>query len=138
MKSKTLSLIFYVICLEIYYNFWNFLSTWLFLLTNTMITIDNSSNNVINTNNDNNMFTVNSNTHVNFTDNNSHDYFSFDMHLVLNYINNQFIYYYIFSIISAAEQACFQQLMKQHKIFLKLLEWNNMFDEMMMLSKKKL
>ena len=73
-----------------------------------MITIENSSNNVTNADNDDNMFTANSNTRVNSTDNNLHDYFSFDMHLVLNYTNNQLIYYYIFDTISAAEQAHFQ------------------------------
>ena len=87
-----------------------------------MITAGNDSSNVINADNDNNMFTANSNTHVNFINNNSHDYFSFNMHLVSNYTNNQLIYYYIFSAISAAEQACFQQLMKQHKTSLEMLE----------------
>ena len=73
-----------------------------------MTTAGNDSSNIINTGNDNNVFTVNSNICVNSTDDNLCDYFSFNMHLVSNYINNQFIYYYIFSIISAAEQACFQ------------------------------
>ena len=87
-----------------------------------MTTAGNSSSNVINADNDNNMSTANSNTHMNSTDDNSCDYLSFDMHLVLNYINNQLIYYYIFSTISAAEQAHFQQLMKQCKTFLALLK----------------
>ena len=87
-----------------------------------MITTGNNSSNVINADNDDNMFTANSNTHVNSIDNNSCDYFSFNMHLVSNYMNNQLIYYYIFSAIFAAEQAHFQQLMKQHKIFLELIE----------------
>ena len=69
---------------------------------------NNSSNAASNAGNSNNMFTANSNICVNSTDDNSHDYFSFDMHLVSNYMNNQLIYYYIFSAISAAEQACFQ------------------------------
>ena len=77
-----------------------------------MTTAGNSSNNVINADNSNNVSTANSNACVNFTDNNSCDYLSFDMHLVLNYMNNQLIYYYIFSAIFAAEQAHFQQLMK--------------------------
>ena len=79
-----------------------------------MTTTENDSDNVINADNNDNMFTANLNIHVNFIDDNSHDYFSFDMHLVLNYMNNQLIYYYISDAISAAEQACFQQLMKQH------------------------
>ena len=88
-----------------------------------MITADNDSSNVAdNADNDNNMFTANLNIHMNSTDNNSCDYLSFDMCLVLNYTNNQFIYYYIFDAISAAEQACFQQLMKQHKTSLEMLE----------------
>ena len=87
-----------------------------------MTTAGNDSDNVINADNDNNVFTVNLNTHVNFTDDNLCDYFLFDMHLVSNYTNNQLIYYYIFSIISVAEQAHFQQLMKQHKTSLKLIE----------------
>ena len=90
-----------------------------------MTTTGNNSSNVTenteSADNDNNMFT-NSHTHVNFTDNNSHDYFSFDMHLILNYMNNQFLYYYISEAILAAEQACFQQLMKQCKTSLELLE----------------
>ena len=86
-----------------------------------MTTAENSNNNVINADNSNNVSTANSNTHVNSTNNNSCDYFSFDMHLVPNYMNNQLIYYYIFDTISAAEQACFQQLMKQHKTFLELI-----------------
>ena len=87
-----------------------------------MITAENDSNNVINADNDNNMSTANSNTHVNSTDNNLCDYFSFDMCFVSNYTNNQLIYYYISDIILIAEQACFQQLIKQHKIFLKLIK----------------
>ena len=88
-----------------------------------MMTIaGNSSSNVINADNDDNMSTANSNTHVNSINDNLHDYFSFDMCFVSNYTNNQLIYYYIFDAISAAEQACFQQLMKQCKTFLKLIE----------------
>ena len=86
-----------------------------------MTTAGNSSSNIINADNDNNVFTANLNTHVNSINNNSYDYLSFDMHLVSNYTNNQFIYYYISDAISAAEQACFQQLMKQHKTFLELI-----------------
>ena len=78
-----------------------------------MTTAGNDSSNVTdNADNNNNMFTVNLNICVNSTDDNLYDYFSFDMHLVSNYINNQLIYYYISDAISAAEQACFQQLMK--------------------------
>ena len=91
-----------------------------------MITADNDNDNA---DNDNNVFTANSNTHVNSIDNNLHDYSSFDMCLVSNYTNNQFIYYYISDIISAAEQAHFQQLMKQHKTSLEILEWNDVFDD---------
>ena len=85
-------------------------------------TAENNSSNVINANNDNNMFTANLNIHMNSTDNNSCDYLLFDMCLVLNYTNNQFIYYYLFDAISAAEQAHFQQLMKQCKTSLEMLE----------------
>ena len=96
---------------------------WLFLLINMMTTSGNDSSNVTdNADNDNNMSTANLNTCVNSINNNLHDYFSFDMHLVLNYMNNQLIYYYISDAISAAEQACFQQLMKQHKTFLELIK----------------
>ena len=86
-----------------------------------MTTAGNSSSNVINAGNSNNMSTVNSNIHVNSTDDNLCDYFSFNMHLVLNYMNNQLIYYYISDVISAAEQAHFQQLMKQCKTSLELI-----------------
>src|SRR6266513_6128904 len=87
-----------------------------------MITAGNDSSNA---GNDNNMSTANSNTRVNSTNNNLCDYFSFNMCLVLNYTNNQLIYYYISDTISAAEQPQFQQLMKQHKIFLDLLNWDS-------------
>ena len=87
-----------------------------------MITAGNSSSNAAdNADNDNNMSTANLNTHMNSINNNSHDYFLFDMCLVSNYMNNQLIYYYISDIISAAEQAHFQQLIKQHKISLELI-----------------
>ena len=87
-----------------------------------MTTAGNDSDNVTgNAGNDDNVFTANLNICVNSTDNNSCDYFLFNMHLVLNYTNNQLIYYYISDAILVAEQACFQQLMKQHKTFLKLI-----------------
>jgi len=73
-----------------------------------MITTGNSSSSVINADNNNNVSTANSNACVNSTDDNSHDYLSFNMHLVLNYTNNQLIYYYISDVILAAEQAHFQ------------------------------
>ena len=107
--------------LEIYYNLWNLLSMWLFLLTNMMTSNSN--------NNSNNTFTTNLNTHVNFIDNNSHNYLSFNMCLVSNYINTQLIYYYVSDTIFAADQACFQQLMKQCKTSLELLKWDNTFNE---------
>ena len=95
-----------------------------------MTTSDNSSSNAAdNADNSNNVSTANLNTHVNSINNNSHDYFSFDMHLVPNYMNNQLIYYYIFSAILTAEQAHFQQLMKQHKTSLELIKWNSISDD---------
>ena len=73
-----------------------------------MITAGNSSNNAVNNaDNNDNMSTANLNIHINVIDDNSCDYFSFNMCFVLNYTNNQLIYYYIFSAISAAEQAHF-------------------------------
>ena len=88
-----------------------------------MTTAENNSSNVTdNADNDDNVSTANLNICMNSTDNNSCDYFSFDMCLVSNYTNNQLIYYYISDIISAAEQAHFQQLMKQCKTFLEMLE----------------
>ena len=81
---------------------------WLFLLTNMMTTAGNDSGNIINADNSDNMSTANSNTCVNSINDNLHDYLSFDMCLVLNYTNNQLIYYYISDAIFAAEQAHFQ------------------------------
>ncbi len=75
------------------------------------------------------MSAINLNACVNSTNDNSCDYFSFNMSLMLSYMNSQLIYYFIFNAISAAEQAWFQQLMKQHKISLELLEWNSVSDE---------
>ena len=120
MKSKILSLLLLYNMLKLCYNFWNLLSTWLFLLTNTMNATDNNSSSVSATN---------LNACVNSTDNNSHDYLSFNMSLMLSYMNSQLIYYFIFSTISAAEQAQFQQLMKQHKTSLELLEWDSIFNK---------
>ena len=88
-----------------------------------IISTDNSSNNVAdNTDNNNNVFTANLNTCVNFINDNLCDYLSFDMCFVSNYMNNQLIYYYISDVISTAEQAHFQQLMKQCKTSLELIE----------------
>ena len=88
-----------------------------------MITADNDSNNAAdNADNDDNVFIANLNIYMNFINDNLHDYFLFDMHFVSNYTNNQLIYYYISDAISAAEQACFQQLMKQCKTSLEMLE----------------
>ena len=116
-------------CLKICYNLWNLLSMWLFLLINTITTAENNSSNAVsNADNSDNMFTANSNTCMNSIDDNLHDYLSFDMCLVLNYMNNQLIYYYISDAISATKQAHFQQLMKQHKIFLELIRWNSIFN----------
>ena len=85
-------------------------------------TAGNSSSNATNAGNDDNMSTANLNACVNSINDNPHGYFSFNMHLVSNYMNNQLIYYYISDAISAAEQAHFQQLMKQHKTSLEMLE----------------
>jgi len=98
MKIKTLSLSLIIAVQESYYNLWNLLSTWLFLLTNMMNLTDNSSDSVS---------TTNLNACMNSTDDNSHDYFSFDMSLMLSYINSQLIYYFISDAILAAEQAHF-------------------------------
>jgi len=111
---------FYIACLETHYNLWNLSSTWLFLLTNTINTTDNDSDSVSATN---------LNACVNSTDDNSCDYFSFNMSLMPSYTNNQLIYYFISDAISAAEQAWFQQLMKQCKILLELLEWDSISDK---------
>ena len=92
------------------------------MLINTIATAGNSSDNVINADNSDNVSTANSNICMNSINENLHDYSSFDMHLVLNYTNNQLIYYYISDAISAAEQAHFQQLMKQCKTSLEMLE----------------
>ena len=87
-----------------------------------MTTADNGSSNATdNADNSDNVSTANLNICVNSINNNSCDYLSFNMCLVPNYTNNQLIYYYISDVISAAEQAHFQQLMKQHKISLELI-----------------
>ena len=88
-----------------------------------MTTAGNDSSNVTdNADNDDNMSTANLNICMNSINDNLCDYLSFDMCLVSNYTNNQLIYYYISDTISAAEQAHFQQLMKQHKTSLEMLE----------------
>ena len=60
--------------------------------------------------------------HVTPTNDNLCGYPPFDMYLVSNYTNNQLIYYFITDAISAADQAEFQQLMKNCKNSLQLLE----------------
>ena len=59
---------------------------------------------------------------VTFINDNLCDYSSFDMYLVSNYTNNQLIYYFIIDAIFIADQAEFQQFMKNHKNFLQLLK----------------
>ena len=86
-----------------------------------MATAGNGSGNAINAGNSDNMSTANPNARVDPTNNNPRGYSPFNMHLVLNYMNNQLIYYYISSTILTAEQACFQQLMKQCKTSLELI-----------------
>ena len=66
--------------------------------------------------------TTKSHVCVIFMNDNSCDYSSFDMHLVSSYMNNQRIYYFIISAMSAANQAEFQQLMKNCKNSLQLLK----------------
>jgi hypothetical protein len=51
------------------------------------------------------------------------------MRLVPNYTNNQITYYYTTGAIPAAEQARFQQLMKQRRTSLDLLGWDGASDE---------
>ena len=63
------------------------------------------------------------------TPENPRGYPPFDIRLVPNYTNNQITYHYITGAIPAAEQARFQQLMKQRKTSLDLLGWDSMSDE---------
>ena len=109
-------------CLEICYNLWNLLLMWLFLLIYIISTAENNDDNAAD---NNNMSIINLNSCVNSISDNSCDYLLFDMCFLSNYMNNQIIYYFISDAISAAEQAHFQQLMKQHKISLELLEWDD-------------
>ena len=87
------------------------------------------STHIINGNDNGSEPITNPHIHIASTPKNSHSYSFFDMHLVSNYTNNQLIYYYISDAISATEQPWFQQLMKQHKISLDLLSWNDASDE---------
>ena len=96
---------------------------WLFLLTNMMSTAGNNGGNAAG--NGDNVPITNLNSRVDPTPDNSHGYSSFDMCSLPNYMNNQIIYYFISDTIPAAEQACFQQLMKQHKTSLELLRWDD-------------
>ena len=67
-------------------------------------------------------FTTKSHVCIISTNDNLCGYSSFDMCLVSNYMNNQLIYYFIIDVISVANQAEFQQLMKDCKNSLQLLE----------------
>ena len=119
--------LFIIAVQESCYNLWNLLSTRLSLLIYMMNTASNVNINSSRT--DSSKLTANLYVYMEFMSENSCDYSSFNICLILNYINHQIIYYYIFSIILTAEQAQFQQLMKQHKISLDLLDWNNVSDK---------
>ena len=66
--------------------------------------------------------TTNPNARVEPTDDNPRGYPPFDMSLVPSYTNSQLTYYFTSGAIPATEQAQFQQLMKQCKASLELLE----------------
>ena len=70
------------------------------------------SNTNVSSRTDDSELTANSHVCMIFMSENSHNYSSFDICLVLNYINHQIIYYYISDAILITEQAQFQQLMK--------------------------
>ncbi len=127
MKSRILLLLLYHNSVRAHYNLWNLLLTRLSLLIYIMNTISNI--NVNSSRIDSSKLTANFHVHMKFMSENSCNYSSFNMHLISNYTNHQIIYYYISDTISAAEQAQFQQLMKQCKIFLDLLDWNDASDE---------
>ncbi len=127
MKSRTLLLFLYHSSIRVYYNLWNLLSMRLSLLIYMINTVNNINANSSRT--DDSELTANLHVYMKFMSENSHDYSSFNMYLVLNYTNHQIIYYYIFSTILTAEQAWFQQLMKQCKIFLDLLDWDDASDK---------
>jgi hypothetical protein len=95
-----------------------------------MATAGNGSGNAAGSSgNGDNVPTTNPNVRVDPTDDNPRGYPPFDMRLVPNYTNNQLTYYYTSGAIPAAEQARFQQLMKQRKTSLELLGWNGASDE---------
>ena len=126
--SQEFSHYFFIIAVqEFCYNLWNLLSMRLSLLIYMMNIVSNV--NVNSSRTDDSKLTANLHVRVEFMPENSHDYSFFDMYLVSNYTNCQIIYYYISDAILAAEQAWFQQLMKQCKIFLDLLDWNDTFNE---------
>ena len=70
-----------------------------FLLTNTM-----DSTCTANDNDNGSELIINPHICIAPTPENPRGYSSFDMRLVLNYMNNQLIYYYISDAISATEQ----------------------------------
>ena len=70
--------------------------------------------------------TANPHARVAPTPDNPRGYPSFNMERVLNYINNQIIYYYMIDAISVAELTRFHQLMKQRKVSLNLIGWDSM------------
>ena len=73
-----------------------------------------------------NKITANSCTRIAPTLKNPRGYSSFDMQHVLNYINNQIIYYYIIGTIPATELTHFHQFMNQQKVSLNLIRWDGM------------
>ena len=68
--------------------------------------------------------TINPHIRIAPTSKNPRGYSLFDMQHVLNYMNNQIIYYYMIGAILAAKLTCFHQLMKQWKVSLKLIKWD--------------
>ena len=69
-----------------------------------------------------NLSITNSHVCITSTTENSCSYSSFNMNLILNYTNNQIHHYFTTDAISAINQACFQQLMKQQKVSLNMIE----------------
>jgi len=67
--------------------------------------------------------------HVISMNNNLCDYFSFNMCFMSSYMNNQLIYYFITDTILTADQAEFQQYMKNCRNSLQLLEWDDASDD---------
>ena len=99
MKSKTLLLSLFVVLCKVLLQFLKSQFSNKIIFAHFMMNSNNNDND-----NDDSKSVANPHICIASTSENSCDYSLFNMHLVLNYTNNQIIYYYITDTISTTNQ----------------------------------